>query len=51
MDCHLAGIEPGAQAESSCFHQDQETDVKGVTASLTLQPFMIFKLFYVQNHI
>lgn len=49
---HLAGVEPGAQPESICFHQDQETDIEGVMTSFSLQPFTIFKaLLYTGLHL
>lgn len=48
----ISGVEPTAQSESTCFHQDQETDMEGVMRTLALQPFPAFKdLFCIESHL
>lgn len=47
MDSNLAGGEPGAQPEGTCFHQDTE----GVMTASRFSPFQFPKLFYIQGYI
>lgn len=51
MGSHPAGEEPGAQQESTRFHQDQETGTEGVMTASLFSPLQFPKLLYMQDYI